>query len=594
VRRSTPLLAAFGACAPAEPAPLDLGCPVESTLAGDLVLEGPDAGRALDAVCGVHQRVEGDVVVRGSGLLTLELDCLCEISGDLVLDTNLALATVEWDSLLFPPRLAGDLLLHDNPSLLSLTTQLTVEGDVIIDDVPRLAALELDEVGGSFTWIGSPDDPFVGALSVDIGASLGGDLTVSGLPPASGGTTASVAFPELEEVGGGLALTDHRGGAVLAPRLATLGGDLVLADSAELHVELPLLEVVPGAVRLTRLDSFSWVPPTLGGWTVGDLDIEAVAGPTEIGLPVIAATGRVWVIDNPDLVAVDLARLTAVGGEVRIQDNLALTELTTAGTTVGGDLRVRGSPLGETLSIGPFRGAVVGAVELVDALIDAPSLTALTAIGGELFVERSTFCANSSSALASVGGALTFLDSEHGFLGSLATVDGPLTLHGAPSASVDYPELTAVSALAVTENPNLVWFAAKQLATASAITVIDNPQLVGAPETPALSELDSVILTDLPSLATLSGLSGLVSADELVLARADALVTLQGLEALAAVGELRLEANASLLELDALLSLDSVEGLTIVDNPLLSATEIDAFLASVGYIGTATITGNGS
>ncbi len=97
-----------------------------------------------------------------------------------------------------------------------------------------------------------------------------------------------------------------------------------------------------------------------------------------------------------------------------------------------------------------------------------------------------------------------------------------------------------------------------------------------------------------PGVSDLSGLSCLSkTTGHLVIDATDNLATLTGLENLVWSADLTLEGNRELSSLDGLSAFVQVRGdVTIRDNPSLSTTEIEAFLAEIYVNGDVVVEGN--
>lgn len=577
--RVSPLLwlAACGPAVPHEPG----DCADPTALDGDWIIDGAELQAALDAFCLDYRAVAGDVILRGTSVKQLALDCVCAIDGDLVVDANLALERVGWTvPAADDPVIGGDLRVTANPSLVTILGGADVGGDVTIAGSSALAQVDLGEVAGDLRWTGPGLD-----LKLDV-AEVGGTVALTG--------RANVQILSLDGIAGGLALSGQDGGTVGAPSLVDLGGDLEITGATDLVVDVSGLDHLSGSLVVEDSANVTLVPPTSETWSLGgDLRFEGVTGIGDLALPVDEVAGSVVFASVPDL-ATFAAPLATVGGDLVVEDAPLLVAIATAGTVVAGAVRLRDAGGGAPIDVGPLVGAVGGDLELTRSVVRNTSLCRVSAIGGSLLVTEAPFCTDYDSTVASVGGDLVFVDAAQGFLGALTSIGGDAILDGATDLSVTWPLLATIGGeLVVRDTPALVWVAAPTLHSVSAVQVIANDVLVGVPEIPQVAQLDTAWIENNPSLVTLSGLAGLQAVGELHLERNDPLVTLDGLEQLSTADVVWLERNDALLELDALHSLTSVGTFGAVENGALGSAEIAALLAAIPEVGTVYLLGNG-
>lgn len=202
-----------------------------------------------DAFCASSNGIQGDLHVFGGGI---ELDCLCEVTGDLwVVPSNYdgESGTLDPDATdlsqplsMVAPLLGwvgGDLVIHlnDDVSLVSAPLLETVEGDLTVSDNLVLGEVDfaaLTTVGGDAVFEDSPALTAVPVAQLD---SVSGDLIVARL----------TALTHLDVI-----------------RLRTVGGNLEFSDLPaipEIETTQTIEEVV-GTITLARLDGVArWVTP---------------------------------------------------------------------------------------------------------------------------------------------------------------------------------------------------------------------------------------------------------------------------------------------------------------------------------------------
>lgn len=361
------LLAEWLACgAPGEEVSVD-PCLVRTTREGDVVL-GSQA--ELDALCATANVVTGDLTVQAE----LELSCLCEVGGDVIVGPGVASLTASRLS-----EVGGDLDVMGHGSLRSVVW-------------PSLA-----RVGGSVRLGGAS----LGEVSLGGLSEVGGELVVSGTS-----SLLALDFERLAVVGGDLRVSGHAGlRALRLVRVGSVGGALVVEVNPALSelADLASLRTVGGELRLAGLPGVEELVGLDELLTVGgDLVIAELAGLvnqrgflklTEVG-------GTLRIADNERLFGVfGFGALATVGGGVWIERNPELSRIHDFGAlqSVGasGDwergehqLRLAHNPALETVTAFAAVSRLGGLViEDNDRLVElGRDLTLLTTIDRELVI----------------------------------------------------------------------------------------------------------------------------------------------------------------------------------------------------------------
>ncbi len=322
---------------------------VDGTVTIDCLCEvaGDVVASAGEVDLGALVSVGGDLRVT-TGALALRAHGLGRVDGALSVDGAAVLAELGLDAL----EDVDALTVRGAPGLtaLSLPRLRRVRGDLVLEDLPALVALDdtraVVDVGGDLVL---RDLDALGSLDTwafQFLAAVGGSVVVEG-------------NDALADVGGFTLLGTVTGDVVVAgnPRLttidgfdtlATVGGDLVIRDNAlqENVFGLDNLRAVGGALvleDLPRLRSFAGVA-ALG--EVGELRLARLNVPDFAWLSTLEVVhGDLAIVQNPNLAAVSgLAGVGAVGGDVTVRDNPSLPAATIdawlSGVTVGGQVTV--------------------------------------------------------------------------------------------------------------------------------------------------------------------------------------------------------------------------------------------------------------
>jgi len=351
---------------------------------GDLALL--DAG-SVDAFCADYDAVVGDLQLAGPALSgELTIDCLVEVSGDLLVSTDsvsmLSLPALWW--------VGGELRMAGNPSLVDLDMGglRFVDGPLVMLDNALLDA----PVFGALGEVGAL--PRVDSAVLPVLTDVHGDVALS----------AGLAANALERVDGALSIADGALEVVSLPSLISVG-----------PLELRSVRATTVALdALTRADAVSVELPDLGG---------------ALSLPALETIDGDFIVEQgPHTVSADA--LTAVGGILSLThdgiENIALDSL----STVGGDLLLGGPDLStSTLSAVETVGGALswmcpGCIEF--------SVPALQSIGGDVALTGGSDTTSLHlSALETSGGGLALVDLDKVRdidLSALTTVGGPVLI----------------------------------------------------------------------------------------------------------------------------------------------------------------------
>ena len=505
----------------------------------------------VEAFCADHDGVVGDLQLAGTGLAgVVELDCLLEVTGDLVISTD-AVPSVSLPALWW---VGGELRVAGNPELGLL-------------DVPSLRFVD-----GALVLL---DNDFLGAPTFHVLESVGAMSRVEG-----------GAFPALTEVEGDLALSDY----MTLSALEQVGGGVSIRDGSLAHVSLPSLRSA-GRIELRsvavttfvadQLDSVEALVLDLPELTI-DLDFPALttvadelrvhAGPSGFSADQLVSVGGDVELDPPDIAAISLDGLETVGGALALGGG-ALASLDAAALhTVDGPLWVE-CPDCSAVELGALQ-AVDGDLTLaVGEDLEALDLSALRSISGGLALEGAAGLSSLElPALASVGGAMVLAE-----LAALESVD--LSALVDPQAEVS---LTRLPALVSVDLSSL------QLGSIPGHVVVrDNARLDTLTLGPLGREAGSLTVEENPALTSLD-LSGLSAIGGLYLSGPFEGLDLSSLASTTGDVRLSLDAQAA-LDLGALqtvggdlfvggpLSTLDLTALTLVGRSLsLNATELSA------------------
>jgi hypothetical protein len=597
---------------------------------GDVTIEGVGAQQALTDICLDNNRLVGDLIVRDTDLIQLDLDCLCTIDGDLIVELNADLTAI------YDANPSGDFVLIDDPLLAVVDgSPLQFGGDVWVEDVPMLPGLDGYGIAGDLHWSTSSG----AALDVvfpDL-SDVGGDLIIGPLP-----VDTHLEFNALTAIEGSFRLEDIGGVSTLNfSSLRTIGGDLRFTRLDGVEVVIPGLRAVGGSLALTDSANLTLqiVEQYLGSISVGqDLVISGLEATPALPMRARTVGGDVRIEDNDDLIEVTDLELLTVGGDLLIEGNRALEYLDSSAVgdlELGGSLIVRANHPTATLTLPLIVGTVPGDVEIegnwvrfLDAVegiqgnlrllgtsgnwLNFASLTTvggdvellvgtsrfgapnLVDIGGDFRVERTTLTSLSMPGLESIGGTLEFTFND-----DLAV----FSLGG----------LTAAGGIDADDNPALTSLSVPQLTTTGILRLSDSPLLVSLTDLGALQQLESLTLTT-GGLTDISALSGATVSESIYIGET-ALTSLAGLESvsvvngsfeikytqltdlvglggLTEVGHLTLMGNDTLASLDGMSGLVTASQLTIFDNDVL--VDLTAPLGTLNSVNTLEIQYNAS
>ncbi len=300
----------------------DSGAPEDGTLRGDLVVES-DAD--LAGFCASFERIDGALLVRGTDVGSLAaLDCLVEVTGDLLIESNPKLEALYLPSL---TAVRGALHVNANGSLrdLSLGGLTDVGGDLALDLNEGLAGGALP----ALTHVGGEVSVYQNAAFLPVPG--GGELDLSALVAVDrnlfirlNNSLTRVDLSSLTDVGGMLKLT---GNAILttlvAPVLEETTGLWISYNAALQTFSLPALHST-GGVTLIRpglavldLPSLEWVHATI--------EVTDTVALTTLTMPALTAIdGGLWVHDNPGVSALAFPALGSIVGALQVVRNPAL------------------------------------------------------------------------------------------------------------------------------------------------------------------------------------------------------------------------------------------------------------------------------
>lgn len=525
------LLTGLAACGEVAP---DCQSPVDLKL---IRLRGPDAEQTMTELCVMYpDGIEGGLFVEETRLKTLDLPCLCALSGSLIIRDNPEL--VDLEGLAHVDRLDGSLWILENPALTSLVglptratlsdlqgTSLEIrDNDALVDlnglpefsDSPgRLLILDNDAL---IRLHGLPASlPRAGALQIAANPAL---LDLSGLPPdlriVDGDLSVSMSqsrgyareLPRtLTSVGNNLRLAGFTSLAEFPPGLVAVGGDLQIENNPSLVslTGLPEGLAVAGSLSITSnptLTDLSGLPGVLeigGRLTLGNNDglVDLSGLPDEFRVGIDEQNGVSLAIENnpglEHLSGLPMA-LTAVPGSVEIRGNPKLRDLTglfDSLRSIGGELVIADNPglldltgfaEGTTLGIGVFGPSLrIEGNARLERLVGLPaSLTTLA--GGLSLVDNPALVdLTGLEALRQVQGDLLIGRRLRNDLGN------PCDWSLVPAGNAGLQSLAGLAALsdvggafAIACHPNLVDLASlSQLTTvAEALLLLDNPALV--------------------------------------------------------------------------------------------------------------------
>lgn len=195
-------------------------------------------------------RVDGDLVVEGTGVSAILLPHLETLGGDLVVKDNPSLESVDAPKL---DEIPGELVLKDNDALASLQglSSLTWVGSALISGLPLLESLAgldaLTGVGGSLALNNNAKLADLTALSKL--SVVDGTLTLS-----MNGALQSLAGLDALELTGGLVLWVMNGLTTLdgLGALATIEGDLSILATGLESLEALQLETLTGDLVIKK------------------------------------------------------------------------------------------------------------------------------------------------------------------------------------------------------------------------------------------------------------------------------------------------------------------------------------------------------
>ena len=477
----------------------------------------------------------GDLVVD----VSMEVDCLCRVSGDLVAGTS--------------PRIEA-------PSL------TTVGGSVRVDatsEVVELLLPSLETVGESLSLTAAP------ALQT---LDVGGIETV--------GSVHVVENPALE----GLYLDD----------LVTLSGDLHLESNALLRrLEVPRVVSVMGSIRVVSNPELADFDNTRSVLEVGgDLLIEGNDALVVFnGFPrTLSIGGDLTFTSNYGLEElVGLHSLEFVGGDFRVSEHPQLRLIQTALQLkeVGGLFQIEGAPRLMSWVGNVFLQAIgtaaanseQGAFILRETgLVEMPSHEALVSVGDLQIVGNDELRqVMGFTGVEIVGGDLEVLDN--GALQRLAGFARLKEITGALELG-DNSVLTSAEAFV------------RLRRLGGDLVIVNNPALRQLPPLTQLNGAQNTQISQNSVLRTLDGLESFTGTRGFLTVSNNAgLMSLRGLDDLTSIGEtLTIERNPSLTSIESIHGIERVMGsLVILGNALL---EEDALRAAVEAIGEDAIAGD--
>jgi hypothetical protein len=458
-------------------------------------------------------------------------------------------------------------------------------GLLVANRTPSVALPALRHVGGSLELDTPVVDGPLAALE-----RVGGNLVLSsnGAPGAS----ASIAAPQLTEVGGELAISVAARGEVSLPALTSVGSlgewgqltvlqldslrsigtDLWFVDPALTSLSLPALRTVgrdlleAGKLTTLRLDALTRV----GGRLIPDdpkLDrfrlpaLETIDGDLRVG----------------SIKILELAQLTQLGGRLQLTDELSLTEARLPSLThVGGDVAISRLQSLTRVDLGSL--ATVTGTFMVD---NDPALTtlhvpALRTVSGvdqisdeSIFIWRTGLETIEFGSLASATGCILMTQNS-----ALRTVRLPVLNSARCLAFTDAGDLASPSVLETVSVPNITTLERLIITSNHTLHTADFRQLT------AVTVIMELVRTSLPDL---TGFSSLSSLQWLTIDGDDRLTDLRGLSSLQQLSFLFIDRNAALTSLDGLERIHEMSGsVELRSNPALTST---AGLRNVTSIG---------
>ena len=308
--------------------------------------------------------------------------------------------------------------------------------------------------------------PTLQALSFPALTDLGGSLLLYTLAsdnpvdiqPGHLPLLASIAMPVLTHVGGNFGVTDLPAlTSVSVPALATIDGALRVGESpAAAQYPLPALAHVGGALRVSDVRYTAFALPNLV--TAGLLELSYSTTLTTVSLPKLTTvTTAVHITEVPALTTVEAPALVAFGS-LFVAYAHALASL----------------PLAHVVT-------VTGDIQFYDGALQTIDLSALTTLGGQLWIENAGPVSSvlapkltSATALLLSGGPLSTLSFT-----ALATVAGDLTIYDPNVVTAALPALTSVGGnLTIRGDSQLQTVTAPNLtAVAGSLVMYSNPHL---------------------------------------------------------------------------------------------------------------------
>ena len=422
------------------------------------------SGEDVSAFCAEYDGVVGDLQLAGASLPSaLDLSCLVEVTGDIVVSTDtgttLALPALWWVGADF--RIAG------NPSLVSLDVSSLrfIDGAVVLLDnaalgparFPRLVtAGEVSAVDGAdFATLRS----VLGPVSLASGVTLDALQTVEGGISIRDGTMTAVSLPMLQQAG----VVDLRSVSVQE------------LDLGQLEASEGLALVLPALTGMLELPSLSVVSR--------DLVFDTSA--TSVRLDMLATVGGVFSVKTEVLEELDAAMLTSVGDDVDLGGASGAAVDVHALRSVDGALHIE-CPGCSTLDLSAL-STVEGDVfwSFGDAL-ETLQLHALASVGdGLVLLGADALTSFDAPLLESIGGECRLNDLASVVSIDLSTLEDPeevVSIVNLPALSrIDLSglRLRAIGGhVQVRDNPNLTALTLGSLEAASgALTIEANPQL---------------------------------------------------------------------------------------------------------------------
>jgi len=461
----------------------------------------------------------------------------------LLLPTTTITATSELAGI---ERVRGHLVLDIASGPIRLPLLTVIEGDLILVGTPTrtvsadLVLASLVRVGGSvriaytagsaailmpkLVLVGTHFELTNGSWSLDLPVltSIGGDLRIQDATIASGSLESletlggslvfdTTAFAEdldlsgLESVARDLVV---RGGEVrlVADRLLSIGGDLRIERTAG-TIDLAGLRTVAGDARfessiidalsigaLRRVgDDLIFEDSSGAGLVALDLaQLEAVPGQlrvdnledlTSFSAAALPLLGSLAVTRNTSLAFLGLRRLARIEGDFELSHNGELTLVFDALTAIAGDFVIDSNRAMNGLL--PKLTDVGRDLRFASQFTPYIGLAALQVVGGDVLVEF-------------IFGSVEF---DHFQLGALRQVGGSLTVHMTDSIDkLTFDALASVGSsvgdLVVTDNPDIVGLNLVKLTTvAGRVEARNNPRL---PEHDLLGELEDVLTGSSP------------------------------------------------------------------------------------------------